>query len=74
MAPFVGEVLLGNAPLRWIFVYFVRLTMYGCGALLIREMSRRFGRGWPTILGVAYGIVEEGLGAMSTNPSGRAFL
>jgi hypothetical protein len=67
LAPFVGEVLLGNTPLRLIFVYFVTLLMYGCGALLIRELSRRSGRGWPTILilGVAYGVVEEGLGDMS---------
>jgi hypothetical protein len=35
--------------------------MYGGGALLIREITRRFGRGWPTIfaLALAYAIVEE---------------
>jgi hypothetical protein len=46
LAPFVGEVLLDNAPLRLIFIYFVTLPMYGCGALFIRELSRRWGRGW----------------------------
>ena len=72
LAPFVGEVLLGNTPLRLIGVYLLVLPMYGFGALFIRELSRRTGRGWPTILilGVAYGVVEEGLADMSLfNPN-----
>jgi hypothetical protein len=72
LAPFVGEVLLGNTPLRLIGAYLLVLPMYGFGALFIRELSRRSGRGWPTILilGVAYGVVEEGLGDMSLfNPN-----
>jgi hypothetical protein len=37
--------------------------MYGSAALLIREMVRRAGRGWPSIvlLACAYGFIEEGL-------------
>jgi hypothetical protein len=37
--------------------------MYGGGALVIREAVRRAGRGWPSILalGLAYGVLEEGL-------------
>jgi hypothetical protein len=72
LAPFVAEVLLGDFPVRLIFAYFLVLPMYGFGALFIRELSRRTGRGWPTILilGVAYGVVEEGLGDMSLfNPN-----
>ena len=72
LAPFVGELLLGNTPLKLIFIYPLVLPMYGFGALFIRELSRRFGRGWPTILilGVGYGIIEEGLGDMSLfNPN-----
>jgi hypothetical protein len=72
LTPFVGEVLLGNTPLRLIGAYLLVLPMYGFGALFIRELSRRSGRGWPTILilGVAYGVVEEGLGDMSLfNPN-----
>jgi hypothetical protein len=72
LAPFVGEMLLGNTPLRLILGYFLVLPMYGFGALFIRELSRRTGRGWPTILilGVAYGVVEEGLADMSLfNPN-----
>ena len=35
--------------------------MYGGGALLIREVARRVGRGWPTILVLAfsYAVFEE---------------
>ena len=72
LAPFVGEVLLGNTPVRLILSYLVVLPMYGFGALFIRELSRRSGRGWPTILilGVAYGVAEEGLADMSLfNPN-----
>ena len=72
LAPFVGEVLLGNTPLRLILGYLIVLPMYGFGALFIRELSRRSGRGWPTILilGVAYGVAEEGLADMSLfNPN-----
>ena len=39
------------------------VPLYGGGALLIREVTRRTGRGWPTILllGAAYGVIEAGL-------------
>ena len=38
-------------------------ALYGGGALLIREVARRTGRGWPAIvvLALAYGLLEEGL-------------
>ena len=38
------------------------LPLYGCGALLIREVARRTDRGWPTIvlLASAYSLIEEG--------------
>lgn len=37
--------------------------LYGCGVILIREASVKWKKGWPTILllGVAYGIMEEGI-------------
>jgi hypothetical protein len=72
LTPFVAEVLLGNTPLRLILIYLIVLPMYGFGALFIRELSGRLGRGWPTILilGVAYGVAEEGLADMSLfNPN-----
>jgi hypothetical protein len=41
--------------------------MYGGGALLIREIVRRKGRGWPSIilLALAYGILGEGIATES---------
>jgi hypothetical protein len=60
-APLVAEFLLGNLPIKMLPALIVLAPMYGGGALLIRETTRRAGRGWPTIvlLALAYGIVEE---------------
>ncbi|GAA1283182.1 hypothetical protein [Saccharothrix xinjiangensis] len=63
LAPLVGEYVLGNVPWSGIGALVVLAPMYGGGALLIREVARRTGRGWPTILllGCAYGVLEAGL-------------
>ena len=63
LAPLIGEYVLGNIPLSEIGALVVLAPMYGGGALLIREVARRTGRGWPTILtlGLAYGVLEAGL-------------
>lgn len=48
--------------------------LYGGAALLIREITRRCGRGWPTILllGLAFGVLQAGLLDHSMfNPSYR---
>jgi hypothetical protein len=60
-APLVAEFLLGNLPIRLLPALVILAPMYGGGALLIREVVRRTGRGWPSILllGMAYAIVEE---------------
>jgi hypothetical protein len=60
-APLVAEFLLGNLPIKLLPALIVLAPMYGGGALLIREVARRTGRGWPSILllGMAYGILEE---------------
>jgi hypothetical protein len=60
-APLVAEFLLGNLPIKMLPALIVLAPFYGGGALLIREITRRTGRGWPTIilLALAYGIVEE---------------
>jgi hypothetical protein len=41
----------------------VQTTFYGAAAILIREVARRKGLGWGNIvfMGMAYGILEEGL-------------
>jgi len=61
MAPWVAEFLLGNLSIAMLPALVVLAPMYGGGALLVRELVRRNGRGWPSIfvLGLAYGIVEE---------------
>lgn len=61
VAPLVAEFLLGNLPIKLLPALIVLAPMYGCGALLIREVVRRTGRGWWSILllGMAYAIFEE---------------
>lgn len=66
LAPAIGELLSGSAPPVEFFnpfSLFVLSALYGSGALLARELALRWGKRWPTILtlGLAYGIVEEGL-------------
>lgn len=66
MSPVVGELLSGSSPpLEFFnpFSLFFLVGLYGCGAVLIREATHRWGKGWPTLiaLGIAYGIVEEAL-------------
>jgi hypothetical protein len=63
LSPLVGEFLLGNQPITALPSLILLAPMYGGGALLIREGSRRAGRGWPTmiLLAAAYALIEEGL-------------
>src|SRR5206468_5799611 len=72
LAPVGAEFLLGDFTIRNLPVVLVLMPLYGCGALLIREIARRTGRGWPTILllGTAYSFFEEGFLTQSLfNPS-----
>ncbi len=66
LAPAIGELLSGSAPPAEFFNpvgLLLLASLYGGGALIVRELSFRWGKGWPTILilGAAYGIAEEGL-------------
>ncbi|MEV4287838.1 hypothetical protein AB0K40_20205 [Nonomuraea bangladeshensis] len=63
LSPLAGEFLLGNLPVTALPALVVLAPLYGGGALLIRELARRRGAGWPgmVLLAVAYGVVEEGL-------------
>jgi sulfite exporter TauE/SafE len=63
LAPLIGEYLLGNVTIRDIGGLVLLAPLYGGGALLIREVVRRTGKGWPTILalGLAYGLLEAGV-------------
>lgn len=62
LAPLVGEFLLGNLPITFLAALIALAPLYGGGALLIREIARRGGLGWPgmLMLCLAFGVVEEG--------------
>lgn len=62
LAPLVAEFLLGDFPITWIVILPALSLLYGGGALIIREVVRRLGYGWPTmiIFALAYGMIEEG--------------
>lgn len=69
-SPMVAEMLSGSSPPLEFFTPFgllVLIPMYGGGALLVRELAIRWGKGWATIivLGAAYGIIEEGIAVKS---------
>ncbi len=59
----MGEFLLGNLSIRMLPLIVFLMPMYGAGAVLIREVVRRAGGGYPAmlLLGAAYGIAEAGL-------------
>jgi len=65
--PRPSEYLLGNLPITMLPSLVALAPLYGGGALLIRELTRRAGRGVPTmlVLGIAYGLVEEGVTTQS---------
>lgn len=63
----IAELLTGSTPvtslLNPIGVLFL-VGLYGGGVLVIRDVAVRWNRGWAPVLflGLAYGIVEEGIG------------
>lgn len=61
VSPTVGEFLLGNLPVTMLWLLLILAPLYGGGAVLIREVCRRFSLGWPGILllSLAYAIIEE---------------
>jgi hypothetical protein len=67
-APVSAEYLIGYDDITGdaaalFFGLFIFGPLYGAPAVLIRELTRRAGRGWPTILllGLAFGLIEAGL-------------
>ncbi|AGL18557.1 hypothetical protein [Actinoplanes sp. N902-109] len=67
LSPLVAEFLLGDFTLSMLPFLALLAPLYGGGALVIRELVRRTGRGWPSIvlLALAYGLFEEGLTTQS---------
>lgn len=66
LAPVMGELLSGSSPPAEFFNpinFTIMAILYGGGALIIRELLLRWGKGWPSllVLGAAYGILEEGV-------------
>jgi hypothetical protein len=68
LAPVCAEYLWGyddstGHPGTLVGNLIIFTPLYGCPALLIREVARRRGRGWPGIvlLAAAFGVVEAGL-------------
>ena len=70
LAPSIPELLTGSTPITTLFLnppaFAISFTgdvaLYGTGALLIREFTVAFRKGWAStlLLGAAYGIAEEG--------------
>jgi len=72
LSPLIAEYLLGDFTVAGLAALILLGPMYGGGAILIREIVRRTGRGWPTMvtLALAYGVLEEGLFTQSLfNPN-----
>jgi hypothetical protein len=67
LSPLVAEYLLGDFTLAHLGYLMLLAPAYGGAAVLIRELARRAGRGWPAIflLALAYGVIEEGLETQS---------
>lgn len=71
LTPGIPEYLSGSSnmaflvvnPLLFFLLLAANLALYGPGVILIREAKIRWNKGWASVflLGVAYGIVEEGL-------------
>lgn len=68
LAPVCAEYLWGyddstGDPGTLVGNLIIFVPLYGCPALLIREVARRRGLGWPAIvlLAAAFGVVEAGL-------------
>jgi hypothetical protein len=66
LAPVLGELVSGHqTPLQFLnpIVFLAMALPYGCGALLCREATRRWNKGWLSLLllGIAYALYEEGI-------------
>ena len=61
LAPFIAEVLSGSTRLSYIFVFIPEMMVWGCGALVIRELVRRWGGGVTSMLtfGLALAVAQE---------------
>jgi hypothetical protein len=66
LSPVLGEVVSGHlSPLGFLnpIRFAITVVPYGCGALLVREVLARRGKGWLSLLllGLAFGLYFEGI-------------
>jgi predicted outer membrane lipoprotein len=66
IAPLIGALLSGSIPPNSFFNLLTLLFLcflYGGGAIIARELTLYWGKGWPTLLmlGAAFGVINEGV-------------
>jgi len=66
LSPAIGELLSGSSPPAEFFTPFgfgILVSLYGSGAVVVRELRVRWRKGFASVLllGAAYGVLEEGL-------------
>jgi hypothetical protein len=61
LAPIVGELLSGSTRLSFLFAFIPETMVWGCGALLCRELCRLWRAGGASLLllGLALSVAEE---------------
>ena len=61
LPPIIAEFLFGSTHLTTFFLLLPQIGVYGCGALLIRDLVRHRRKGWLAILllGIAFAVAEE---------------
>ncbi|MGA7409369.1 MAG: hypothetical protein WBW33_02725 [Bryobacteraceae bacterium] len=61
LAPVVAEVLSGATRVSFLVVLIPEIMVWGCGALMIREIALRWRAGWTSmlLLGLALAVAEE---------------
>jgi hypothetical protein len=71
LTPLIAEFTFATTPIAMAWLVVLYVPIYGAGVLVIRELIRRSGGRWASILlmGLAYGLVEEGIALQSlTSP------
>ena len=61
LSPVLTELLMGVVHITNLWLLVPEMGVYGIAALIIREVARRWQRGWGTILalGIAFAVAEE---------------
>lgn len=70
LSPVIAELCSGSSPPLEFFIptsFALLLGLYGAGVLIVRELAVKWNLGWAgiVVLGIAYGILEEGVAIKS---------